>query len=159
MKIHKVSLKEKSYNIVIGTGIMNLNVLRREFSKFNTDSNWIILSNSRIYKLYGKKLKDLLIKINPNIEIFLIKEGENSKSLKTINKIYNSLIKFKCNRRSLLFSLGGGVVGDITGFVASTFYRGIDYIQVPTSLLSMIDSSIGGKTGINLPQGKLTHPV
>ena len=84
----------------------------------------------------------------------LLPDGEEHKNLNTISNIYNELIKMDFDRNSSIIALGGGVVGDMAGFAAATFFRGITYIQIPTTLLSQVDSSVGGKTGVNLPGGK-----
>ena len=88
------------------------------------------------------------------MHIFTLPKGEKSKSYYSYKKIINELSKFKFDRTDYLIAFGGGVVGDITGFVASTYLRGISYIQIPTTLLAQVDSSVGGKTAINIPQGK-----
>jgi 3-dehydroquinate synthase len=91
---------------------------------------------------------------NFDIDFITLPNGETAKSLNEYSRIINQMIEYGCDRKSSIICLGGGVVGDVSGFVASTFMRGIDYFQVPTTLLAMVDSSIGGKTGINVSQGK-----
>ena len=122
----------------------------------------IFLTQKSIYQCYKENFKVLFSKFDFNI-IFL-KDDETSKSFSEYKKTINKLVQLKCNRKTTLIAFGGGVVGDLTGFIASTYMRGIDYIQIPTTLLSMIDSSIGGKTGINLSEGKnligsFYHPI
>ena len=89
-----------------------------------------------------------------NVNTILLPDGEKAKSLSVLDDVYSQLIEMGCDRSSTFLALGGGVVGDAAGFIAATFMRGVDYIQIPTTLLAMVDSSIGGKTGVNLPAGK-----
>jgi len=108
--------------------------------------NGIIITDKNVKKIYGKYFrKNKILAIDP---------GENSKKLKIIEQLAEQLIKLKANRQTILVALGGGVVGDITGFLAAIYMRGINFIQIPTTLLSMVDASIGGKTGVNLKSGK-----
>ncbi len=113
-----------------------------------------IISNPNIIKLYGETLTSSLKKNGYLPEILSISKGEQHKTLGTVSKLYDKLIALKMTRSDAVLALGGGVVGDMAGFVASTFIRGMNLIQVPTTLLAMVDSSIGGKTGVNLDQGK-----
>lgn len=113
-----------------------------------------IISDSNVFPIYGKKLKNRLE--NENIEVlsFVFPAGESSKNINTYSEILNFLAENTLTRGDMLIALGGGVVGDITGFAAATYLRGISYIQIPTTLLAMVDSSVGGKTAIDLPTGK-----
>jgi len=117
-----------------------------------TESQCMLISQENIYKLYKNKF-DLLSRL-PNVSIYLIDDGEQTKSFETITQITNKMASEYFDRSSIVFAVGGGVVGDIAGFAASIYMRGVDYIQYPSTLLAMIDSSIGGKTGINLRSGK-----
>ena len=112
----------------------------------------LIVADDGIPKQHITKLKKLIK--NKNVKVFIFEQGEKSKSFKTYQKITNQLFKYNFDRSDILIAFGGGVVGDITGFCAATFLRGIKYIQIPTTLLSQVDSSVGGKTAINVPQGK-----
>ena len=147
-----VKLGEKSYNIFIENELIGLipTILKKEVSP----KNFIIISQDIILKNYGKKLLDDFNNNDLKCEIITISNSENAKSLNEYQKVIKQLFDFKCDRSSVVLALGGGVVGDLAGFVASTFMRGIKYYQIPTTLLSMVDSSIGGKTGINTKQGK-----
>lgn len=152
MRTIKVELKENSYQIHIEQGLfMKFPTL---FVKQNHGQCWVIITQSNLAKLFGQSVFKLLKDIGFNIEMLIIPVGEKAKTLAQIKKLYAQLLELRCDRSTILIALGGGVVGDVTGFVAATFMRGIQYIQVPTTLLAMIDSSIGGKTGVNLPQGK-----
>lgn len=106
----------------------------------------VIISNPEIAKFYATHIRDH--------DLILIPEGESHKNLNTVQKIYAQLLEKEFTRQDTLVAFGGGVIGDITGFVAATYLRGVSYVQVPTSLLAMVDSSVGGKTGVNLPEGK-----
>ena len=118
----------------------------------STKSQCMLISQDNIYKLYKDKF-DQLSKLS-NISIHLIDDGEQAKSFETITQITNKMASEHFDRSSIVLAVGGGVVGDIAGFAASVYMRGIDYVQYPTTLLAMVDSSIGGKTGITLKSGK-----
>jgi 3-dehydroquinate synthase len=152
MSTIRVNLTENSYNVKIQSGLIN-NVYQY-FEPINTNEKWIIFTHADIFKLYGENLEIQLESHGIDVDTIIIPNGESSKSLEDVNKLYSQLINLQCNRQSKIIALGGGVIGDIAGFVASTFMRGIDYIQIPTTLLAMVDSSVGGKTGVNLTQGK-----
>ncbi|AFZ83306.1 3-dehydroquinate synthase [Candidatus Kinetoplastibacterium blastocrithidii (ex Strigomonas culicis)] len=113
-----------------------------------------IVTNSTVGILYGKKVRDVLLRTGKNVFYVELPDGEKYKDWITLNKIFDSLLSFKLDRRAVLVALGGGVIGDITGFAASVYMRGIRFIQVPTTLLAQVDSSVGGKTAINHPMGK-----
>ena len=114
----------------------------------------VIISDSNVWPLYGNAAVESLKSAGINVLHFVFNAGENSKNSETYLNILNFLAENKITRNDCLIALGGGVVGDITGFTAATFLRGIPYVQVPTSLLAMVDSSVGGKTAIDLPTGK-----
>lgn len=115
---------------------------------------FMIVSDSNVSKLYMEGIINLISPIASRVKSFTFEAGENSKNLDTVSEVYNLLIEEKFDRNDILIALGGGVTGDLTGFVAATYLRGIDYIQVPTTLLSMVDSSIGGKTGVDFKSYK-----
>ena len=112
----------------------------------------LIVTDSGIPKTYIKKLRNIIK--NKSVHVITLGQGEKSKSFSSYQKILNKLLDLKFDRSDKLIALGGGVVGDITGFCAATYLRGIEYIQIPTSLLAQVDSSVGGKTAINAKQGK-----
>ena len=120
----------------------------------NQGQKWILFSQDGIFNKYGELLISHLIESQFDVESILLPNGEIAKSLSEVEDIYSRLIKLGCDRSATFMALGGGVVGDVTGYVAATFMRGVDYIQIPTTLLAMVDSSIGGKTGLNLSHGK-----
>jgi len=116
------------------------------------DTTVAIVTNPTIATLH---LKKLLTKINaPKVEVITIPDGEAYKTLQTVETILNQLFEYRLDRKSLLIAFGGGVIGDMTGFTASIYQRGIDFIQIPTTLLSQVDASVGGKTGVNNAYGK-----
>jgi len=117
-------------------------------------SSAVIISNREIDQRYGKALREGLKGAGIPHSTLLVPAGERYKSLETANRLYGDLIRRKADRKSVIVALGGGVIGDLAGFVAGTYQRGIRFIQVPTSLLAQVDSSVGGKVGVNHPQGK-----
>lgn len=112
----------------------------------------VIITDDHVNKIYGKKLSNTLIQYKPLLLSF--RPGEKSKNYQTKHLLEEQMIRHHCDRNTLILSLGGGVVGDLAGFIASTYMRGIPYIQIPTTLLAMVDSSVGGKTAVNTRQGK-----
>lgn len=113
-----------------------------------------IVTDTNVAPLYLDQIKDILSTVFTEVYDFTFEAGEESKNLDTISGAYESLTEAHFNRKDVLFALGGGVVGDMTGFIAATYMRGIDFIQLPTTLLSQVDSSIGGKTGVDFKQYK-----
>ena len=152
MKTVNVELKERSYPIYIGKGLQkNID----DISLFrNIGQKWVVISHDNIMKIIGEKLIESLKSAGYDCKKIIVPEGDAAKSIVQYSKIISQLVNLGCDRKSVILALGGGVVGDISGFVASTFMRGIRYYQIPTTLLSMVDSSIGGKTGLNIAEGK-----
>lgn len=144
-----VNLKDNSYVIDIGEGIIN--TISPFFAKYNSVC---IVSDTNVAPLYLDSVKKEIQKTVPFVFEFVFSAGEKSKNLNTYGEILSFLAEKTFTRSDALIALGGGVVGDLTGFVASTYCRGIDFYQIPTSLLAMIDSSVGGKTAVDLPNGK-----
>ena len=133
--------------------ITNKSIPKKELNKnIKKNAKILIITDSGIPKKYIKSLKNSIS--NKVVKVHTIKNGENAKSFKTFEEIVKVLADLKFSRTDLIIALGGGVVGDVAGFCSSAFLRGIDYIQIPTTLLSQVDSSVGGKTAINIPQGK-----
>ena len=149
-----VPLSDNSYEVTIKQGVIN--GIGKELTQvgINKDRKILIVSNKEISKLFGEKILNNLKKYNFNAEILNIKAGESNKNLASLSEIFNAAFEFGLDRNSLMIALGGGIVGDVTGFAAATWLRGIEYIQIPTTLLSMVDSSVGGKTAVNHPKGK-----
>ncbi len=140
------------YDIYITKGFEELSEQLTKLSLNNR--KYAIISDSRVAPIYADKLTEALKDCAGEVVVYSFKAGEESKNLDTINEIYDFLLENNFTRSDVLIALGGGVVGDMTGFVAATYMRGIDFIQVPTTLLSMVDSSIGGKTGVDYKQYK-----
>lgn len=141
----------KEYPVYIGAGILpELGA----YTKHITGGTAAIISDSNVWPLYGTVVAESLRNVGISVISYVFKAGEASKNIDTYFSILNFLASNKLTRSDVLIALGGGVVGDITGFAAATFLRGISYVQVPTSLLAMVDSSVGGKTAVDLPAGK-----
>ena len=135
------------YNIVIE---QSFDKLAEEFDKLGvTGRKLCIVSDSNVAPLYAKHIEEQLLKTGNKVFTFVFEAGEANKNLDTVEDVYEFLIKNHFDRKDMLVALGGGVVGDLTGFTAATYLRGISFIQVPTSLLAQVDSSIGGKTGVD----------
>lgn len=145
-----VDLGEKSYNVYFEGGLLGR--VRDLIDGFDTYDAVCVVSDSNVFPLYGRTLCDSL-GIGTDAA-FVFEAGEKSKNASTVMAMYEHFCHRHLTRQSLLIALGGGVVGDLCGFAAATYMRGIDFVQVPTTLLAMTDSSIGGKTGFDLPFGK-----
>lgn len=144
-----VALGRRSYDITIGRNVpVGSSVKQRPGLKA------MIVSDSNVDPLYGPRCEKSLRKRGFEARRVMVPAGESSKCSRRVTELYDKALEFRLDRSSYVVALGGGVVGDLAGFVAATFLRGIGFIQVPTSLLAMVDSSVGGKTGINLKQGK-----
>ncbi len=118
------------------------------------DRKICIVTDSNVGPLYESAVEEVLRKVSSDISVFTFEAGEKNKNLDTVSSLYQTLIQNGLDRKSLLVALGGGVVGDLTGFGAATYLRGIDFIQIPTTLLAQVDSSVGGKTGVDFQQYK-----
>jgi len=142
----------RNYPVFVGSGLLdNADQLITEHIKC---TNAVIISDSHVWPLYGPALRDKLQEKGLHVYHFVFPAGESSKTIATYTEILNFLAENHITRSDCLIALGGGVVGDITGFAAATFLRGIPYVQIPTTLLAMVDSSVGGKTAVDLPAGK-----
>ncbi|MCX6926534.1 MAG: 3-dehydroquinate synthase [Verrucomicrobia bacterium] len=152
MGIVKVPLSNRSYNIKIGTGL--LDQLGVECARLGLGSRCAIISDTNVAPRFGKAAQKALAKAGFTGALITIPAGETAKSLKTVESCYNQLAELRLERKSFIVALGGGVVGDLAGFVAATYLRGLAFVQVPTTLLAQVDSSVGGKVGLNLKAGK-----
>ena len=148
----RVELAERSYNIYIGSG--TLGGIGDRLKLFDLSPKIALVSNPTVFSLYGDSVSDSIQKAGFNLLTVMIPDGEEFKNMDSLEIIYDKLLEHGLDRASALLALGGGVIGDITGFAASTYMRGIPYFQMPTTLLAQVDSSVGGKTAVNLPQGK-----
>ncbi len=151
-KVVKVELGERSYHIHIG--LSTLETIGERIQQFHFSHKAVLISNSDLIKLYGERIILNLKKNGFEMEVIEVPDGEKYKNMREAEKIYDRLLDGKHDRYSPLIALGGGVLGDLTGFVAATYRRGVPYIQIPTSLLAQVDSSVGGKTAVNHPLGK-----
>jgi 3-dehydroquinate synthase len=148
----RVELRKRSYDIIIGNTI--LDKLGENLKALNLSPRVAIVSNPTVLSLYGERVSESVRKSGFNVVTVTVPDGEEYKDLLRIQQIYDKLLAHRLDRSSALIALGGGVIGDMTGFAASTYMRGISYIQVPTTLLAQVDSSVGGKTGVNHSLGK-----
>jgi 3-dehydroquinate synthase len=149
METLAVDLGDRSYPIFIGSNLLSQSHL---YTSHIHGAQVFIVTNETIAPLYLDNLKHSLAGFN--VASAILPDGEAHKNLTTLNEIFTALLTEKHNRTTTLIALGGGVVGDMTGFAAACYQRGVNFIQIPTTLLSMVDSSVGGKTGVNHPMGK-----
>ena len=149
-RVH-IDLAERSYAIDIGAGLLGDANTYRQLPKATTA---LVVSNTTIAPLYAAPLMQALQEHYPRVLLVTLPDGEAHKDWPTLQLIFDALLKNGCDRKTVLFALGGGVVGDMTGFAAASYMRGVPFVQVPTSLLAQVDSSVGGKTAINHPLGK-----
>ena len=152
MKTIQVQLGDRSYPIHIMRGLMI--DIPSILSGNNNGQKWVIISQHRLMELFGFDLMTNLKDNGFDVEFITVPVGESAKSLNNFSRVISQMVKLNCDRSTTILALGGGTVGDVVGFVASSFMRGIEYYQIPTTLLAMVDSSIGGKTGINITEGK-----
>lgn len=147
-----VGLGERSYPILIGNQC--LDQLPEALSNINFPKRVAIISNPTVADLYAAPLRDLLTTAGYRTSLITMADGEEFKTLQSLSDIYDALLTERYDRHSGIIALGGGVVGDLSGFAAATFLRGIPFVQIPTTLLAQVDSSVGGKTAVNHPLGK-----
>jgi 3-dehydroquinate synthase len=152
VRVVSVPLGQRGYDIKIGTDLLKL--LGSECQRLGFGPACAIISDNRVVPLYGKKAQQALAKAGFESTVMTVPAGEKAKSLTSVEKCYNQLAAHRLERNSFIVALGGGVVGDLAGFVAATYLRGIPFVQVPTTLLAQVDSSVGGKVGVNLKAGK-----
>lgn len=151
MQTLEVGLAERSYPIHIGTGLLaNGDLLAAHIPRGRA----AIVTNTTVAPLYLERLNQTLQGLGVSSVSVILPDGEAYKTSETLNLIYDALLTHRCERSTPLIALGGGVIGDMTGFAAASYLRGVPFIQIPTTLLSQVDSSVGGKTGINHPLGK-----
>ncbi len=148
----RVDLGERSYDILIGRGLLSQAV--EYLRPLKLGKHGLIVTDTNVEPRYASVLRDTLGKGGITVEVLSVPAGEASKSLRQANRLFEKLPSLGLDRQSFVIALGGGVVGDLAGFVAASYLRGVALVQVPTSLLAQVDSSVGGKVGVNLPQGK-----
>lgn len=147
----KVNHEKGSYEVVIQDSFSGL---KKHLEQIPNISSIFVITERTISQLYIKYLEKELANLNIPIHVLFIKGGEKNKHIDRLRKVYNSLIENHVDRKSLILALGGGVVGDFAGFIASTILRGIRFVQIPTTLLACVDSSVGGKVAVNVDKGK-----
>jgi 3-dehydroquinate synthase len=148
----RVDLGERSYGIHIGRGI--LGSVGERLAALGLGARVCVVSTPPVFELFGRQVTGSLSEAGFDVTVEEVPDGEESKSIRTAEHLYDRSLETGLDRTSTFVALGGGVVGDLTGFVAATFMRGVPFVQVPTTLLSMVDSSVGGKVAVNHPKGK-----
>jgi 3-dehydroquinate synthase len=146
-----IALGDRSYQIDIGTGLLGDPAA---WSRVPATAYGVIVSNTTVAPLYAQRLQSAIADRHRHIEIVVLPDGEQYKNWQTLNSIFDAMLERACDRKTIVYALGGGVVGDMAGFAAACYMRGVPFVQVPTTLLAQVDSSVGGKTGINHPLGK-----
>jgi 3-dehydroquinate synthase len=152
VRIVHVPLKNRSYAIKIGSGLLAR--LGRECTRLKLGWRCAIITDTNVGRKFAKPVYESLVKAGFEPVLITLPAGETAKSLGSVQGCYDQLAAHRLERNSFIVALGGGVIGDLAGFVAATYLRGIPFVQVPTTLLAQVDSSVGGKTGINLRAGK-----
>jgi 3-dehydroquinate synthase len=146
-----IDLGDRSYEILIGRGLIGSS---EHIQKLGFKGQALIVTNETVAPLYAQALRQTLAAVHRRVDVVVLPDGEAFKQWDTLNLIFDALLERACDRKTVLYALGGGVVGDMTGFAAACYMRGVEYVQVPTTLLAQVDSSVGGKTAINHPMGK-----
>ena len=146
-----IELGDRSYPINIGTGLL---ADPASWAGVPPSAQALIVTNTTVQPLYAARLQQALRARHAAIQVVALPDGEAHKNWQTLNLIFDALLQNGCDRKTVLYALGGGVVGDMTGYAAASYMRGVPFVQVPTTLLAQVDSSVGGKTAINHPLGK-----
>ncbi len=148
----RVDLAERGYDILIGHGILDeAGVFVSQRSKV---SDAVVITDGNVEHPHAMAVAESLARESIAVDLVVVEAGETSKSIETADELWQKLLQLGADRKTLVVAVGGGVVGDLAGFIAATFSRGLRFVQVPTTLLAQVDSSVGGKVGINLPQAK-----
>ncbi len=147
----RIDLAERSYDILIGAGLLDR---PESYDGLPRSADALIVTNETVAPLYAGRLRQVLLDRHARVHVVALPDGEAHKDWQTLNTIFDALLRQACDRKTVLYALGGGVVGDMTGFAAASYMRGVPFVQVPTTLLAQVDSSVGGKTAINHPLGK-----
>ena len=146
-----INLGERSYSIDVGSGLLGQ---AATWSAMPAAASALIVTNDVVGPLYGGQVADVLRPRYGKVHTVVLPDGERHKDWQTLNRIFDALLQYGCDRKTVIVALGGGVVGDMAGFAAASYMRGVPFVQVPTTLLAQVDSSVGGKTAINHPLGK-----
>lgn len=147
----RIALGDRSYDILVGGGLLGQ---AASWDGLPAAAAALIVTNTTVAPLYSARLRAALAGRYRTVHEVVLPDGEDHKDWPTLNRIFDALLAHGCDRKTVLFALGGGVVGDMTGFAAASYMRGVPFVQVPTTLLAQVDSSVGGKTAINHPMGK-----
>ncbi|MFN4264743.1 MAG: 3-dehydroquinate synthase [Aquabacterium sp.] len=146
-----IDLGDRSYDILIGNGLLTD---ASRFAGLPKSATALIVTNTTVGPLYTAKLKQAISAHHKNVLDVELPDGEEYKDWPALNQVFTKLLESACDRKTVLYALGGGVIGDMTGFAAACYMRGVPFVQIPTTLLAQVDSSVGGKTAINHPAGK-----
>jgi 3-dehydroquinate synthase len=147
----RIALGDRSYDILIGSGLL---AQPASWQGLPRAAAALVVTNTTVAPLYGERLRAALAPHYRTVHEAVLPDGEEHKDWPTLNRVFDALLEHGCDRKTVLFALGGGVVGDMAGFAAACYMRGVPFVQVPTTLLAQVDSSVGGKTAINHPLGK-----
>ena len=147
----EIDLGERSYPILIGSGLL---ADARTWASAPASTQALIVTNTTVQPLYAREVVQAIASRHKHVHVLALPDGEEHKNWETLNLVFDQLLANECDRKTVLYALGGGVVGDMTGFAAASYMRGVPFVQVPTTLLAQVDSSVGGKTAINHPLGK-----
>jgi len=150
-KVH-VDLGSRSYEVICEYSLLNDAAAR--IAEVGLTGKAAVISDSNVSALYAESLITMLTSQGYNVTLHSVAAGEASKSMANVSSLCSEMTEQGHDRKSFVIALGGGVAGDLAGFVASVFYRGIPFVQIPTTIVSLVDSSVGGKTGVNIPEGK-----
>src|SRR5713226_5784164 len=153
MKRKLITVKSSAGNYSVACGSGTLRFAASEISSLSNFSSQHLVSSPTVWRAVGRAAQRGL-NLRDKRALHLIDDAESAKNLRTVEALHRSLVRAGADRRSLLIAIGGGVVGDVAGFVAATYLRGVALVQVPTTLIAQVDSALGGKTGVNLPEGK-----
>jgi 3-dehydroquinate synthase len=153
MKLKRISVKSSAGNYFVLAGAGAIRRAAREIAKLGYFSSIHMVSSPKVWRALRKSIQRGL-QLPKNARLHLMNDAESAKNLRTAELLCRSLVKFGADRKSIVVAIGGGVVGDVAGFVAAIYLRGVALVHLPTTLVSQVDSSIGGKTGVNLPDGK-----
>jgi 3-dehydroquinate synthase len=149
----RIDLAERSYDIQIGAGLLWANT-PSAFAGLPCSKQGVIVTNSTVAPLYESALRTTLSDRHDALVTITLPDGERHKTWESLNTIFDGMLSASCDRKTIVYALGGGVVGDMAGYAAASYMRGVPFVQIPTTLLAQVDSSVGGKTGINHPLGK-----
>ena len=146
-----IDLGDRSYEVWIGADLLGQ---QGSYVDLPSSSTGVIVTNTTVAPLYAERVQAALAARHARVLQVVLPDGEAHKDWPTLNLIFDALLEAGCDRKTVLYALGGGVIGDMTGFAAACYMRGVPFVQIPTTLLSQVDSSVGGKTAINHPAGK-----